>query len=79
MDQRYPLTRKDFEAATRVLQRIVEFREAEDKAAGRAANPLYDRSAHLRESIKTLALNCDFWAAPERPRPQQRNQGRRRS
>lgn len=78
----YPLTRDDFDAATRVLQRLIEFRDAEDGRNGRTSY-LNDRSSHLRESVKSLALACDFWAAPapaeSRPPARRRSRPRNRT
>lgn len=63
MPHPYPLTIQDFAAAARVIQRLVEFRDAEDGRGGQTTF-INDRSSHLRESLKTLALASEFWAAP---------------
>lgn len=73
-----PLTRRDFDNAARVLQRMIAFRDAEDGRPSGTAGVLGDRSQHLRKSVATVTLFRDSWSAPEQPRQQQRHQGRRR-
>jgi hypothetical protein len=74
---RYPLTRKDFAAATRVIQRLIDFRDAEDGRPQGKSGLGADRSGHLRRSLETLELARDFWASPE-PEPRTPVQPRRR-